>query len=237
MIALTNREKDIIGSLRAINWLMLLWNVEPILFPLDATITKLLKQYQSEFEELLKIAEEISQLSEIDDEMRSAIDDIASDSEGSYSSEYVGLLLSLYVGDRNLEKFHYNDVPLFHRELAKVFKVISRSLIDAILWQRVNYYDWSSNFDLPSPLPQFSRFFAIVYTIVPPNVALPASSNSLLTQSINYWLRSSTVQKALINNVEEKNGLTQVVKEVRNLDQLTMSQRTLSELPDHALAN
>lgn len=229
MIALTNRAKDLIGSLRTVNFLLLLGQLKLVEFPLDPAIEQLLKKYKPDLDNLLGLVSNVAVAEGIKDELRSAIDDILPVSDTTfYDTEATDLLLTLYSGTRKYQSFHYDNLPVFHQELKKLFDVKLGELINNMLWSRVSCYDYSSKSTLPSPVSSLLQVFMVVHKIVPDDVKM-SLPDELLTHYIKSWLQSKAVQQAFISNVGETNGFTQVVKEIRELGSPAFYQKVGSQ--------
>ena len=61
-MGLKNDAKDVIGLLRGVNFIVLVWNIDSLSFPLDEKISQVLEKLQEDLSYLLELVSNISQL-------------------------------------------------------------------------------------------------------------------------------------------------------------------------------
>jgi hypothetical protein len=216
-MTLNNDQRDVIGYLRAINVMLLVWNNSPIAtFPLDVEMDKLLQKHRPELERLLHLVCQISRMTSEShySEARSAVDDLLSPEGRFYDQETLDLLLVLYSGKRNKITFTYHDAMMFYQETKPIFRRLLFNLTGAMLWARVGFYAEHLEITLSPLVDLLLQALTIIFSIAPSQVALRVPEQ-LLEDCISWWISSGSVQKGLALTRGETNGLTRVVDELK----------------------
>jgi hypothetical protein len=217
MTELNNTARDVIGALRATNFLTILWNLDSLLFPLDSSVKRVLARYRVQFEEMLVVVADLGQFISEYRQLRSALDDIIDPSgENPLTEEDVTLLLSLYSGDGMVRRFTYSQMNVFRRETSDIFKKQLGALFDAILWTRTAYFEFYPTAHLlPRPPEKISHFFNILHEIIPASAPLPTLFE-LEVSTVRAWLTSDAVRRGLeLTNSFDENGLRRDVDELK----------------------
>ena len=175
---MTEAEKDIIGYLRGVFTVLILWRIEDFEFPLDSQIKNVITNYNNEFNEMLQCACKIAHAESLLDEYRSAIDDIVNTTDRPfYDQEWMNILLSLYAGkfeeSREPLIFSFNDKVVFHNELVPVLERCIKALINLLAWSQVEHYSTYPNATPSSLQPYLSRFFEVLSGLIPSTAKVP----------------------------------------------------------------
>jgi hypothetical protein len=211
---LNNSVKDVIGYLRAVNVVLVLWNFGGLRFPLDSSITGVLSEHEEQFEEILTLVTDTSGASSIMDEMRSAIDDIVDPSKpGFWDREWTTGVLCLYSSKREWVVFHYETVPTFHQELVPILVRVLVRLVDSALWLRIDCFERQPLWRPSNPIPGFLRIFTLIQDLVPSDVKL-APAPELFRNCWLEWFHSQKVQRNLSSLSIGDSQLHRVVSEL-----------------------
>src|SRR5438874_13402241 len=102
-MGLTNDAKDVVGLLRSVNLIIVLWNIDNLSFPLDNDFKRALASCRNNLENLVGVVCRICQMREEMEELSSAVEDLVPDAGRSYyTEENVTSLLSLFFGEDTL---------------------------------------------------------------------------------------------------------------------------------------
>jgi hypothetical protein len=215
-MSLTNLAKDIIGYLRAVNVILMLWNIEHFEFPIDNKLEVNLNLHSEELEEILQSVCEVSQAMTIYDDMRSAIDDIISSKNKSfYDREMVDFLLSLYIPSTERLYFTYEDKALFQEELKPILTESLIKLSDLILWARVKFYDLTPDAKITSALEFLNKIFSRIQSIAPSymNSNHATENPTILERCITNW-KEEVVYRVNTYHFDNLTGVEKVIREL-----------------------
>jgi hypothetical protein len=215
-VGLTNDAKDVVGTLRGINLIIVLWNSHDLSFPLDSDFKRVLATRRNYLASLLAIVCRICQMQAEGEELRAAIEDLVPDvGRIYYTEESLTSLLRLFSGLDALHSFSF-DCPLeFHRQTKPILLSLLSRLVKAMLWVRVAYFDMNPGSSLPDLCADLKLASSILTGLCPPDVEMPPLSD-LFAGAIKDWRASADVTRGLeLTRNDPDNGLYRIVDELR----------------------
>jgi hypothetical protein len=214
-MGLTNDAKDVVGLLRGINLIVVLWNSDTLSFPLDNDFKRVLVSCQHKLESLLGVVCRICQMQEEVGELRSAIEDLVPDVERTYyTEETLTSLLSLFSGVETLHSFSFGRRLDFHRQTMPILLSLFSRLVKAMLWVRVAFFDMNPGSSLPDLCADLKLACSALTKLCPPDFEMPPSSD-MLSRVIKDWRASPDVKQGLeLTKNEPDNGLHRILDEL-----------------------
>jgi hypothetical protein len=215
-MGLTNDAKDVVGLLRGINLILVLWKSETLSFPLDANFKRVLASCRNDLESLLEIVCRICQMQEEIGELRSAIEDLVPNAEAAYyTEETLTSLLSLFSGEEAFRSFSFGRPLDFHEQTRPILLSLFSRLVKAMFWVRVAFFDMNPSSSLPDLCADLKLACSALTKLCPPDVELPPSNN-MLSRVIEDWRASPDLKQGLeLTKNEPDNGLYRIVEELR----------------------
>lgn len=200
---MNNNAQDIIGSLRAVNILLLLLHVERFTFPLDVDLSTILQRYHPRFVDMLDLVSELAQFDDARPELFSAIDDILHRQRSDfYTREYVELLLSVYNHPLEHKRVEFDHVATARVQLANLCVTKVSELVRSILWVRVAFRSFYPAQELPALSELWLSFCRQVSEVAAGRLAI--HPRVLAVDSLRNWQQSDAVRDAVERVASER---------------------------------
>jgi hypothetical protein len=215
-VGLTNDAKDVVGFLKGVNLIIVLWNSNDLSFPLDSDFKRVLTTCRNNLEGLIAVVCRICQMQVEAKELSTAIEDLVPDvGRIYYTEESLTSLLQLYSVQNALHSYSF-DRPLdLRRQTKSILLSLFSRLVKAMLWVRVAYFDMNPGLSLPDLCADLKMASSILTGLCPTDVEMP-QSDDLLAGAIKYWRASPDVRQGLeFTKNKPDNGLYRIVDELR----------------------
>jgi hypothetical protein len=215
-VGLTNDAKDVVGLLRGINLIVVLWTSDHLSFPLDNDFKRALVSCRNNLESLLGVVCRICQMQGEVEELRLAIDDLVPNAEPTYyTEENLTSLLSLFSGVETSRSFSFGRGLEFHRQTKPILLSLFSRLVKAMLWVRVACFDMNPGSSLPDLCADLTLACSLLRKLCPSDVEMPPSRD-MLSRVISDWRSSPDVEQGLqLTKNEPSNGLYRIVEELK----------------------